>query len=73
MLRAELPGGTVRCRLRADRISVELDVEVLDALPDAERARLVASVDRLWREAAVDLPVRLEPYRRGSAFLRVLT
>jgi uncharacterized protein len=73
MLRAELPGGTVRCRLRADRISVELDVEILDALPDAERARLVASVDRLWREAAVDLPIRLEPYRRGSAFLRVLT
>jgi len=72
-LRRELAADPVRCRLRADRVSIELDGELLERLPSADRDRIAADVGRLWHEAGIDLPVRFEPYRRGSAFLRVLS
>jgi uncharacterized protein len=61
----------VRCRVRADAIVVEVDAAVLDALSDAARQALVFEVathfvDDLMLAAR---PVRLAPYRTGSAFL----
>jgi uncharacterized protein len=58
-----------RCRLRADAVVVELDRGVLDRLGADGRARIVALVTARWRDRGVRRPVRIEAYRRGSAFL----
>lgn len=61
--------GTVRCRVRAARLDVELEPAVLARLDAAGRARLL---DRVARRAALhgsDRPAHLVPYRRGSAVL----
>ncbi|MCP3912523.1 MAG: adenine nucleotide alpha hydrolase [Actinomycetia bacterium] len=72
-LRDELRADTVRCRLRGDRISIELDHETLGGLDGSELARLEQMVTAHWLAAGVTRPVRFEPYRRGSAFLRVVS
>ena len=68
---AELRPATVRCRLRGDRIAIELDSATLARLTAADHDRLTADVARRWSELGIDRPVRLEPYRMGSAFLQV--
>jgi uncharacterized protein len=70
-LRSEIDADTIRCRLRDDRVSIELDAEALAALSPTDIDRLGAAVRRHWAEVDMLLPVRFEPYRRGSAFLRV--
>ena len=59
----------VRCRLRADRIVVELDEPTLVALSVARRQEVRNVVRAAWGDHG-DRPVALAPYRRGSAFLR---
>lgn len=63
-----LQPATVRCRIRAGAIVIELDAATLDGLSDAARAALRAGVQGLPHRPA-HLPVRVEPYRNGSAFL----
>lgn len=70
-LRSEIDAETIRCRLRADRVSVELDAEILAAFSSADIDRLTAAAARQWAKVSVQLPIRFEPYQRGSAFLRV--
>lgn len=72
MIANELAPKTVRCRVRASGIVVELDHEQLGALSDADSAH--------WRERIAALPlaprdmaVHFEPYRNGSAFLHAAT
>lgn len=72
-LAVELSPDTVRCRLRRERITVELDPGTLDRLDDAERARVRERVARRWSGIGIEHPVELAPYRMGSAFLRVVT
>jgi uncharacterized protein len=72
-LRDQLAAETVRCRLRGDRISIELDAVALSELSEAELDRLTGEIAARWSEAGIDRPVRFEPYRRGSAFLRVVS
>jgi len=60
--------ATVRCRIRAGAIVIELDAATLDALSDPARATLRASVESLPNRPA-HLPVRMAVYRNGSAFL----
>jgi pyridinium-3,5-biscarboxylic acid mononucleotide sulfurtransferase len=59
----------VRCRLRADRIEVELDEATLDAVSTSGRQEVLDLVRTIWADHR-DRPVTLATYRRGSAFLR---
>ena len=61
-----LKPSTVRCRVRAGGVVVELDAASLDALDDARRGRLLAQLKRLFPDAR---DLGLAPYRAGSAFL----
>lgn len=63
--------ATVRCRLRSDRITIELDVETLAGLDDDALERLTYLVARRWATVGITRPVEFAPYRMGSAFLRV--
>ncbi|MCS6779702.1 MAG: hypothetical protein NZ555_08375 [Geminicoccaceae bacterium] len=62
--------GDQRCRLRADRVELELPEARLATLEERARAELAAAVAGLLAEHGIGLPVRLAPYRRGSAFVR---
>ncbi|MCP5028237.1 MAG: adenine nucleotide alpha hydrolase [Actinomycetia bacterium] len=72
-LRDQLDAATVRCRLRGDRISIELDPAALEQLTTSDLRRLESEVGTRWRRAGITRPVRFEPYRRGSAFLHVVS
>ncbi len=63
--------ATVRCRVRAGQIAVELDADFMGRMSRRTRERLRSSVSGAWSEVGVDLPVTIEPYTMGSAFLRV--
>lgn len=69
LLEARLGPGDQRCRIRADRIELELPERRLEALDHDARAALLAAVAAIVAEHGVELPLRLAPYRRGSAFL----
>jgi len=58
--------ATVRCRVRADGVEIELDRAALQALGAGPRDALLAQLRRLFPDAADH---RLAPYRSGSAFL----
>ena len=67
---AALSPRTVRCRVRAGGIVIELDEATLAAL-DADRSEgLAAELAALGRAAGLDAPVGFAPYRNGSAFVR---
>ena len=72
-VRRRLGARTVRCRLRADGVAVELDPAALAALAPGESARLAPAVAAMFaraRQVGGEAPrVRFEAYRRGSAFL----
>ncbi len=67
----ELEPGTVRCRARAGHIAIELDPDSIRQMSKRTRKRLLSSVAGAWSAIGVDLPVTIEPYTMGSAFLRV--
>jgi uncharacterized protein len=56
---------TVRCRVRASGVVIELDQRSFAALDDARRAAIAGAVGRMFDGAAVSIA----PYRTGSAFL----
>ncbi len=62
--------ATVRCRVRAGAVVIELDEAALGALDATASAQLTADVAALARKAGLAAPVMLAPYRTGSAFLR---
>lgn len=71
-VRRRLGARTVRCRVRADGVAVELDADALEALAPGERASLAPAVAAMFararRDGGAPPPVRFEAYRRGSAF-----
>jgi uncharacterized protein len=70
MVREALSPRTVRCRVRADAVVIELDSHTLATL-DSEAARdLTSTIGGLASNFGVTKPVGLAPYRIGSAFLR---
>ena len=69
-LRDELHPATVRCRLRAGGVAVELDRGTLEGLSADARAGVCEQVAAAWRAHGDERPVRLEVYKQGSAFLR---
>jgi uncharacterized protein len=68
-LRDELNPATVRCRLRAGGVAVELDRETLEALSPDAQAGVCEQVAAAWRAHGEERSVRLEVYKQGSAFL----
>jgi uncharacterized protein len=60
---------TVRCRVRAKGVVIELDEPSLAALAGNARDALAARVQALFRESGFEFSVAFAPYRVGSAFL----
>lgn len=60
---------TVRCRVRAKGVVIELDEQNLAALDGEAREALKDNVGTLFRDGGFEYPVSLAPYRTGSAFL----
>jgi uncharacterized protein len=60
---------TVRCRVRAKGVVIELDEQNLAALDEGARDALKVNVGALFRDGGFEYPVSLAPYRTGSAFL----
>ena len=69
LLQGALQPRTVRCRIRAAGIVLELDAETLAGLEPERREGLSAEVAALMPPAVSGRGVRFEPYRSGSAFL----
>ncbi len=69
LVTSTLAPRTVRCRVRAMGVVIELDEQNLAALDGAARHAIEDDVGSLFREGGFDYPVSLAPYRTGSAFL----
>lgn len=66
---AALAARTVRCRVRAAGVVLELDASALDALTPQRRAELADEVGGIFARAGYAREVSFAPYRNGSAFL----
>jgi uncharacterized protein len=69
LVSAELSPRTVRCRIRAGGVVVELDGETLSRLDEISRQRLEHRLNEMMARAGVSQPVTFAAYRTGSAFL----
>jgi len=69
LVSSNLAPRTVRCRVRARGVVIELDETHLAALDAAHRESLADEIGRLFSDGGFDYPVALAPYRTGSAFL----
>lgn len=69
LLSEVLAPGTVRCRVRAHRVVIELDEHNLAALAATGRNTIENRIATLFRDGGFDYPVSFAPYRTGSAFL----
>ena len=65
----EFPTGTVRCRVRAKGIVIELDPETLAAIAGKREDEVRANADRIFAGIASTLDLSFQPYRNGSAFV----
>lgn len=70
LVAATLAPLTVRCRMRAAGVVVELDAQSLGRLTGEADATLRASLAQLLMAGGVEAPISFAPYRTGSAFLR---
>ena len=68
-LARDFPRGTIRCRVRASGLVVELDPATLATLEGARRARVRAQVADLFGDRTAGSDLVFAPYRNGSAFL----
>jgi uncharacterized protein len=64
-----LSAQNIRCRVRADAIVLEIDQSMLKALDNGTLGQLRDDVVRVMVAAGERRPLRILPYRRGSAFL----
>jgi uncharacterized protein len=64
-----LKPSTVRCRVRAKGVVIELDEASLAALTSERRVELSAAVRSLFHQAGFNYSVEFARYRVGSAFL----
>lgn len=69
MVAASIGPRTVRCRVRARGVVIELDEQKLAALDGAARSGIEEDIGALFRDGGFDYAVSLAPYRTGSAFL----
>jgi len=69
LIERELKPKTVRCRVRAGGVVIELDEACLAVLPDEQLAMLTQRVQALFGQRDLVRTVSFERYRVGSAFL----
>jgi pyridinium-3,5-biscarboxylic acid mononucleotide sulfurtransferase len=60
---------TVRCRVRAAGVVLELDAATLDGIEPQRRAELAGEVSGIFAGAGLARAVSFAPYRNGSAFV----
>ena len=68
-LAERFPRGTVRCRVRASGVVVELDPATLDAVTSEAREGVRTQVAELFAGKVASAELSFQPYRNGSAFL----
>ncbi|MFA5916333.1 MAG: hypothetical protein WC830_22530 [Burkholderiales bacterium] len=66
---AAVAARTVRCRVRATGVVLELDAATLDDIEPRRRAELAQEVGGIFADAGFARTVSFAPYRNGSAFL----
>ena len=66
----DFPSATVRCRVRARGIVIELDPETLAAIAGRRQDEARAEAECIFARVAPALGLSFEPYRNGGAFLR---
>jgi len=69
LLARALAPRTVRARVRASGIVVELDNDAMARLASLDRTELERDIARCFGAAAEGAAIRFAPYRNGSAFL----
>jgi pyridinium-3,5-biscarboxylic acid mononucleotide sulfurtransferase len=69
----DFPTGTVRCRVRAKGVVIELDPETLAAIAGEREGEVRANADRIFAGVASTLNLSFQLYRNGSAFLHSRT
>jgi pyridinium-3,5-biscarboxylic acid mononucleotide sulfurtransferase len=69
LVNAALTPKTVRCRVRASGVVIELDEASLTSLTDDWRLSLTSQLRALFERAGFCFEVTFAPYRVGSAFL----
>jgi pyridinium-3,5-biscarboxylic acid mononucleotide sulfurtransferase len=60
---------TVRCRMRANGVVIELDEATLDAIDQHARNELTSKIEEIFLQKDSAKSIRFEAYRTGSAFL----
>jgi uncharacterized protein len=65
-----LNARTVRCRIRHGEVAIELDAPGLAALSALGTDEIRDTVAGMMAREGIAKPLRFEPYRMGSAFLR---
>jgi len=66
---AAVAARTVRCRVRAAGVVLELDAATLDRIEPQRRAELAGEVSGIFAAAGLARAVSFSPYRNGSAFV----
>lgn len=66
---AAVAARTVRCRVRAVGVVLELDAATLDGIDPQRREELAGEVSGIFAGAGLARAVSFAPYRNGSAFL----
>jgi uncharacterized protein len=69
LIGAAVSARTVRCRVRASGVVLELDAATLEGIEAQRRDELAREVSCLFAGAGLAQPVSFAPYRNGSAFL----
>ena len=67
----KFPAEVVRCRVRAKGVVIELDPETLAAIAGKGEDEARAQAERVFAGIAPSLNLSFEPYRNGSAFVRL--
>ena len=70
LVAATTGAATVRCRVRATGIVLELDAVALANLSESLKRELEAAVVETFQKAGAPASILFAPYRMGSAFLR---
>jgi pyridinium-3,5-biscarboxylic acid mononucleotide sulfurtransferase len=69
LVAAALQPKTVRCRVRANGVVIELDEAALNGLSNTARENLVSRIHTIFSAGKSASSVAFAPYRTGSAFL----
>lgn len=69
LVSAELKPKTVRCRVRANGVVIELDNATLALLDEKTREELTSEIGNVFQQRVVATSISFAPYRIGSAFL----